>query len=161
MDVEQFALPGIGLRFEITTKAGRRIGVVSHRSGLRELVIYDQEDPDACSETIVLEEEESDALAELLGAARIVERLNDLNREVDGLVSRQIAILPGGPYDGRTLGDTQARTRTGASVVAVVRSGKVVASPRPDFQFFGGDVVVVIGTESGTAAVADLFRRPD
>ena len=45
MDVEQFALPGIGLRFEITTKAGRRIGVVSHRSGLRELVIYDPEDP--------------------------------------------------------------------------------------------------------------------
>lgn len=161
MDVEQFALPGIGLRFEITTKVGRRIGVVSHRSGLRELVIYDQEDPDSCSEALVLEEAESDALAELLGAARIVERLNDLNREVDGLVSRQIAILPGGPYDGRTLGDTHARTRTGASVVAVVRAGKVVASPRPDFQFFGGDVVVVIGTESGTAAVADLFRRPD
>jgi TrkA domain protein len=74
MDVEQFALPGIGLRFEITTKAGRRIGVVSHRSGLRELVIYDPDDLDACSEAIVLEDEESDALAELLGAARFVER---------------------------------------------------------------------------------------
>ncbi|MFC6936914.1 cation:proton antiporter regulatory subunit [Actinomadura yumaensis] len=50
------------------------------------------------------------------------------------------------PYDGRPLGDTQARTRSGASIVAVVRSGQVHASPRPDFVFAAGDTVVVVGT---------------
>ena len=160
MDVEETALPGIGLRYEFTTKAGRRVGVVSHRSGRRELVIYDRDDPDACGEALVLSEEESDALAELLGAPRIVERLNHLNREAEGLVSKQVTVGSGSRFDGRTLGDTQARTRTGASVVAVVRGLHVFASPWPDFRFAGDDVVVVIGTEAGAQAVAELFAAP-
>ena len=63
----------------------------------------------------------------------------------------------GSPYDGRSLGDTRARTRTGASIVAVVRHGQVVASPRPDFVFHPDDIVVVVGTADGTAAVARLL----
>jgi TrkA domain protein len=41
--------------------------------------------------------------------------------------------------------------------VAVVRGGNVFASPRPDFVFRAGDVVVVIGTAEGTAAVAAVL----
>jgi TrkA domain protein len=33
----------------------------------------------------------------------------------------------------------------------------VIASPRPDFVFAAGDVVVVIGTAEGTAAVSDIL----
>lgn len=157
MDVERTALPGVGLRHVFATAKGRRVGVVSHRTGRRDLVVYDRTDPDSAVETITLSAEEANALAELLGTARIVERLAELNRQVEGLVSAQISITAGSPYDGRTLGDTQARTRTGASVVAVVRGGQVHVSPRPDFDFQAGDVVVVIGTEEGTAAVAELL----
>jgi TrkA domain protein len=39
----------------------------------------------------------------------------------------------------------------------VVRDGDVIASPRPDFVFASGDIVVVVGTAEGTAAVADIF----
>ncbi len=86
-----------------------------------------------------------------------MERLAQLQRQVEGLVSEQIPILAGSPYDGRTLGDTRARTRTGASIVAVVRDGDVIASPRPDFGFRAGDVVVVVGTAEGTEAVATIL----
>ena len=41
--------------------------------------------------------------------------------------------------------------------VAVVRGAEVVASPRPDFVFRAGDVIVVIGTADGTAAVAAIL----
>ncbi|MGH3729294.1 MAG: cation:proton antiporter regulatory subunit, partial [Micromonosporaceae bacterium] len=98
-------------------------------------------------------------LAELLGTTRVVERLADLERQVDGLTSAQLPIGAGSPYDGRTMGDTRARTRTGASIVAVVRGSDVIASPRPDFIFHNGDVVVVVGTEEGTAAVADILTE--
>jgi TrkA domain protein len=81
-----------------------------------------------------------------------------LNRQVEGLVTVQIAIAAGSPFDGRTLGDTRARTRTGASIVAVVRDGDVAVSPRPDFRFAAGDVVVVVGTGEGTAAVSAIFN---
>jgi TrkA domain protein len=157
VDVERTTLPGIGLRHTFTSERGRRVAVISHRSGRRDLVIYDRTDPDTATETVSLSRDEADGMAELLATSRIEERLAELGRQVDGLTSEQIAITPGSPYDGRTLGDTHARTRTGASIVAVVRDGEVIASPRPDFRFHGGDVVVVVGTADGTAAVTEIL----
>jgi len=66
MDIEETRLPGIGLRHDFVTRTGRRLGIVSQRNGERDLVVYDPDDPDACSTSIVLSDEESDALAELL-----------------------------------------------------------------------------------------------
>ncbi|GAB3276051.1 cation:proton antiporter regulatory subunit [Actinocorallia lasiicapitis] len=157
MDVSRTSLPGIGFRHVFTTERGRQIGVVSHRTGQRDLVLYDKNDPDTCVVTAALTGEEANALAELLGTGRIVERLAELKREVEGLATEKLPIAAGSPFDGRTLGDTQARTRTGASIVAVVREGSVIVSPRPDFLFRAGDIVVVVGTHEGTAAVAHLL----
>jgi TrkA domain protein len=157
VEVEQVALPGIGLRHEFTTQSGRRIGVVSHRTGRRDLVIYDRHDRDRACEAVQLNDAEADALAELLGAPRIVQRLNALHREVEGLVSVQLPISGDSPYAGRPMSDARVRTRTGASIVAIVRAGQVVASPGPDFVFARGDVVVVVGDANSTAAVADIF----
>jgi TrkA domain protein len=159
VEVEQTALPGIGLRHEFVTQAGRRIGVVSHRTGRRDLIVYDRLDPDRACEAIKLNDEESDALAELLGAPRIVQRLNALHREVEGLVSEQLPIAPGTPYAGRPMGDARVRTRTGTSIVAVVRAGQVIASPGPEFVLEAGDVVVVVGSSEGTEAVAEIMAN--
>lgn len=35
MEVHRTPLPGIGLRHEFVTERGRRVGVISHRSGRR------------------------------------------------------------------------------------------------------------------------------
>ncbi|WP_433337717.1 cation:proton antiporter regulatory subunit [Spirillospora sp. CA-294931] len=157
MDVERTALPGIGLQHVFTTARGRRVGVISHRTGQRDLLIYSKEDPDTCVMTVALSGEEATVVAELLGTGRVVEHLAELHRQVEGLVTEQIPIAPGSPYAGRPLADTQARTRTGASIVAVVREGRVLASPRPDFLFAEDDVVVVVGTGEGAAAVAGIL----
>ncbi|MCW6003312.1 cation:proton antiporter regulatory subunit [Micromonospora sp. CPCC 205371] len=159
MEVHRTALPGIGLLFEFVTERGRRVGVVSHRTGRREVVVYSREDPDTAAVTLTLNAEEADGMAELLASARIVERLEALHRQVEGLITEQIPISAGSPYDGRSLGDTHARTRTGASIVAVVSGERVHASPRPDFVFQAGDVVVVVGTAEGTSAVARLLAE--
>ncbi|MBF8185113.1 cation:proton antiporter regulatory subunit [Nonomuraea sp. K274] len=157
MELEQTALPGIGLRHEFTTRAGQRVGVVSHRTGRRDLVIYDRDDPDRACETVKLNDEEADALAELLGAPRIVQRLNQLHQQVRGLVSVQLPISAGSPYVGRPMGDARVRTRTSASIVAVVRGAQVFASPGPEFVLNEGDVVVVVGSEGTTTDVAGIL----
>jgi TrkA domain protein len=159
MDVERTALPGIGLRHVFNTRRGRRVGVILHRTGRRDLLIYDQDDPDTCSAPVALDPEEAETLAELLESARFMERMAALQRQVEGLVSEKIPIRHGSPYDGRLLGDTRARHRTGASIVAVVREGQVIASPGPDFRFLGGDTVVVIGTAEGTTATAAILAN--
>jgi TrkA domain protein len=157
VEFERWELPGIGLQHVMTTAKGRRIGVISHRNGRRDIVLFAADDPDTTVETVVLTAEEADAVADLLAASKIVERLADLERQVEGLRTERIVIARGSPYDGRTLGDTRARTRTGASIVAVVREGEVHASPTPDFGFHARDVVVVVGTGEGTAAVAAIL----
>jgi TrkA domain protein len=155
--VEEVDLPGVGARYDFLTHKGRRVGVVAHRSGRRDLLVYDQRDPDACSETVPLTTEEADTIAELLGAPRIVEHLAALHEQVAGLLSEQLTVEPGSAYEGRTLGDTQARTRTGASIVAVLRGREVIASPGPDFRFQAGDGVVVVGTREGIEGVAQIL----
>jgi TrkA domain protein len=49
----------------------------------------------------------------------------------------------------RTRGaDTQARSRTGVSIVAVLRAQTAFPAPTPDSGFQAGDTAVVVGTPS-------------
>ncbi|WP_319461104.1 cation:proton antiporter regulatory subunit [Micromonospora sp. RTP1Z1] len=157
--VEQTALPGIGVRHDLVTESGRRLGVVSHRNGRRDLVLYDPDDPDACQADIPLTDDEAEALADILGASLMLGQLSGLREQAAGLLTEQIAITAGSKYVNKRLGDTRARTRTGASIVAVLRQGEVNVSPDPTFRFAAGDVVVVVGTRQGldgmTAILAD------
>jgi TrkA domain protein len=72
VQIDKTALPGIGLRYEFMTRERRRVAVITYRDGRRELVVYETADPDACREVLALTDEEGDALAELLGAPRIL-----------------------------------------------------------------------------------------
>lgn len=157
VQVEEVALPGIGVRHDFVAASGRRVGVVLHRSGRRDLVVYDKEDPDACSAVIVLTTEEADALAEALGSPRVVQRLATLHEQVTALITGQLWIPAGSAFDGRLLGDTQARSRTGVSIVALIRRGEAVPSPRPDFRLLGGDTLIVVGTTEGIAALDEML----
>jgi TrkA domain protein len=161
MDVKEVLLPGVGLRFEFDNRDGDRIGVVALRTGDFEVVVYPHEDPDQARQVFRLSDEEAEAMAQILGAPRIAERFADLTREVPGLNAGQVHIRPGGPFVDRPLGDTRARTRTGASIVAIVRDEEVLASPGPAELLRAGDVLVVIGTESGIAGVEQIVARGD
>lgn len=158
MDLRETALPGIGVRHEFTTEDGRRVGLVSHRSGRREVLFYDARDPDAVSHSVSLTAEESEAVATLLGAARITRDLVELPQQVEGLLVEWLRVPASSPYAGRTLGDTRARTRTGASIVARVRAGVVQPSPGPESDLLGGDTLVVVGTPQGVEAVTQLLE---
>lgn len=158
MDVRETALPGIGVRHEFTTEDGQHVGLVSHRSGRRDVLLYDQRDPDAASQTVSLNADESETLASLLGAARITRELTSLPEQVQGLVVEWLRVPESSPYADRTLGDTRARTRTGASVVALVRAGQVTPSPGPESELRAGDRLVVVGTPAGIEAVTRLLE---
>jgi TrkA domain protein len=156
MDIHETALPGVGLRHDFTTRTGRQLGVITHRTGRRDLLVYDREDPDACREVVELTDEEAEALGELLGADRVVEHLADLQR-IEGLAIDWLAVRSGSPYAGRTIADTQARSRTGVSIVAVLRDSSAIPAPTPDVRLQAGDTLVVVGTIDGISTLADLL----
>jgi TrkA domain protein len=147
----------VGLRQEFTTSAGRQLGMVSYRTGRRDLLLYDPDDPDACQEVIRLTPAEADALADLLGANRLGGRLAELQQQLEGLAISWLTIRDGSPYARGTIADTQARSRTGVSIVAVLREQAAFPAPTPDFGFQPGDTAVVIGTPDGVKALTGLL----
>jgi len=149
-------LPGVGLRSSSIFRDGARIGVIVRRSGDFEIVVYEAADPDRARPAFRLADEEADALAQILGAPRIAPQPADLTREVPGLNASKIPIRPESPFVGQHLGQTRVRTRTGASIVAIVRGDQVLPSPGPAEILRSGDVLVVIGTEDGLTAVAHI-----
>jgi TrkA domain protein len=157
VQVEQTALPGIGMRHDLITAKGRRIGVISFRSGRRDFITFDPQDEDSCRESIELNDDEAQALADILGASIILGQLAGIREQAAGLRTEQITIAAGSPFDGRTLGETEARSRTGASIVAVLREGGVIPSPDPRFGFQADDVVVVVGTPDGLEGVERIL----
>ena len=159
MDVREVLLPGVGLRYEFDNADGDRIGVIAKRTGDFEVVLYAASDPDSARPLFRLTEDEADALAQILGAPRIAERFADLTREVPGLDAGQVPVRAGSPYADRPLGDTQARTRSGASIVAIVRGDDVLPSPGPAEPLRGGDVLVVIGTADGIRMVTEILEK--
>jgi TrkA domain protein len=159
MDVKEVLLPGVGLRYEFDNRDGDRVGVIARRTGDFEIVLYERDDPDQARPVFRLTEDEAETLAQILGAPRIAERFADLTREVPGLEAGQVEIRPESPFVDLPLGDTRARTRTGASIVAIVRGDEVLASPGPSETLRRGDVLVVIGTEDGIAGVKRIVER--
>lgn len=159
MDVRETLLPGVGLCFEFDNADGDRIGVIAHRKGDFEILVYTAADPDKANRVFRLTDREAEAMAQIFGAPRMVERFADLTKEVPGLDAGQVEIGAESPYAGRELGQTRARTRTGASIVAIVRDEQVLASPGPDEVLHTHDVLVVIGTADGIAAVRHLVDQ--
>jgi TrkA domain protein len=154
VDLEETMLPGVGVRYELRTKAGELLGIVVQREGGAELAVYDRRDPDRARSVLRLDAEEVDAVADVLGAPRLAQRFADLSREVPGLESGRFPVPPGSPFAGRPLGETRARTLTGCSIVAIVRDTDVVPSPGPGDLLHPGDVLVAIGSQSGLGKLA-------
>lgn len=158
MNIEETPLPGIGVRRELQLTTGRRVGVVTHRDGRTELILSRADDPDACAASIPLTADEAAGLGQLLGSAQLIAQLSAEQENVSGISTHQILIRKGSAFAGRALGETQMRTRSGTSIVALLRDDDVIASPRPDETLHVGDLVVIVGTDAGLAEAALILQ---
>ncbi len=154
--VEETQLPGVGVRHEFATEAGERVGVVVHRDGRREILVYDRADPDVCTTLLGLSTDDTRTLAELLGASQVTETVTAV-QQLEGLSIEWIHVTDDSPAIDRTIREGEYRTRTGASVVAVIRGDTSVPAPDPEFSFLAGDVAVSVGTVEGLATLRALL----
>lgn len=156
MNIDVTPLPGIGVRKDFQTADGRRVGVVTTREGTVDLVVSKADDPDASELCLALSPREAVSLASLLGAPQLLAQLRD---ELPGLSIRQLPLADTSPLSGRTLGEGRIRARTGTSVVAVIRTGEILAAPKPDFVLAGGDTLIAVGTAEGIEAAAKILHQ--
>ena len=156
-EIQETSLPGVGQRVEFTSAEGSRVGVVHHRTGWRELFVCPPEDPDAVALSLRLSDDESHALADALGGSSVVESLSHLAYQVEGLAIDWLNVDRDTPFVDKTIGDARVRTRTGVSIVAVIRGEKAPPAPGPDFTIEADDKLVVVGTTDGIEAVRDIL----
>jgi TrkA domain protein len=158
-EIREVKLPGLGVRYEFTTQEGKRVGVVSHRSGRKELYLADRGDPDAFKRMLGLSDKDARTLAEMLGGSRVAEELAELQQQIEGLAIDWLPLRNDSPFVGRTIGDARIRTRTGVSVVAVLRGENAIPAPGPELSLEPGDYLVVVGTTRGIEEVVELLHR--
>ncbi len=159
-ELRETELPGVGIRYDYTTKRGERLGIIVHRSGRRELLVYDDDDPDRCSRTVRLDADEARSIAETMGADRVTEGLASLQQSIQGLAIDWIEVEAGAEAAGRTLREAAIHTRTGVSIVALVRGDEAVPAPGAEAVLEPGTTVIAVGTARGLAAVSQLLQRP-
>lgn len=154
--LDEMRLPGIGTRVEFVTDEGRRLGVVRHHTGRRELFVCPPGDPDTTDVATSLTEDEAHTLVDALGIVSVAEDAGEQTYQVEGLVFAWIEVSEGSPVVGRSIGEMKIRTRTGASIVAVLRPAGSVPAPEPQFVVAAADTLVVAGTAEGITAVREL-----
>lgn len=156
--LEETRLPGIGKRMEFFTDDDRRMGVVQHHTGRREVFVCQPDDPDTTDMVVTLSEDDAHSLVEALGVVSITEDTSDRSYEVEGLIFEWLDVEAGSPVADRSIGQSRIRTRTGASVVAVIRQPRAVPAPEPDFVVHAGDTLMVAGTAEGIEKVRALLE---
>lgn len=157
-EVRETKLPGVGVRHEFTTENGADVGVLVHHDGRREILVYDSDDPDRCTSIVNLSAADTRTVSELLGASRVTEAVSAVQQEIEGLAIEWIELTSSSPAAGATIGDGMYRTRTGASIVAVIRDGQSIPAPGPEFPLIDGDVIVAVGTVEGLATMRELIH---
>jgi TrkA domain protein len=155
-EILETLLPGVGVRHELTTAGGERVALLTHRTGRRELAIYDRDDPDVCRTVLHLSSDDTAAIADLLGANQVSETVQRV-QQLEGVAMDWITIAASSPAAGRTIADGAFRTQTGASIVAIIRGDSTVPAPGPETTLDEGDVIVAVGTPDGLAQLRSLL----
>ena len=87
------------------------------------------------------------------------ELLAQLRRASREIETEWFRLPEGDTVVGKTIGDLQIRSSTGASIVAVVRGEEVMPNPGPEVALRAGDLVGVLGTPDQRAAFRALAHE--
>jgi TrkA domain protein len=158
-EVRETMLPGVGVRHEFNIASGERVAVLTHRGGRREIAVSDRADPDVSHTVLHLSVDVTRTLNEVLGANQVSEAVLAVQQQVEGLTIEWLTVDAASPAAGATIAEGAYRTRTGTSIVAIVRRDTTVPAPPPDARLLAGDVVVAVGTPDGLSELRVLLQQ--
>lgn len=77
---------------------------------------------------------------------------------IDSASTETLAIEPGSPVIGKTLGELDLRGKSGATVIAIVREGETKISPGASYSLDAGDAVILLGSPEKLDRAKAIFR---
>ena len=159
VELKETRLPGVGVKWTMTSARGSRVTVIQHNDGDREVYVHRRARDEEPAVVLELHDDEARQLGARLGGAyerpKIVEELEMALGEVQ---IEWIKVPSGSWVDGRTLADAAFRKRTGVTVIAILRESESIAGAQPDDVLRDGDTIVVVGKAGQFSTVKQLLR---
>ncbi|RDZ66190.1 potassium transporter TrkA [Haloferax sp. Atlit-12N] len=159
MTIYESDLPGVGKKHEVELGDGSRLVIVTHNSGKRE--VFRRASADSDSEKLF---ELTDKLARQVGTLLEGAYFQPVQTEDietllgDNTLIEWVEVGADSDIAGKTLGESDLRQATGASVIAIERDDEVVASPGGDAMVEAGDTLVVIGPKAACRDFTALVK---
>ncbi|MFZ8833258.1 MAG: cation:proton antiporter regulatory subunit [Candidatus Caldipriscus sp.] len=151
-------LPGFGKKFSIKLKSGQELILIILSTGKRELYLMQGEE---ASCVIELTQDEAKELGFLMAGAKYeavsMGRMEAILKE---LVIEWVKVEEGSKFIDKTIAELEIRRKTGVSVVAIDRQGKLIPTPDPfKEKILPGDILVVIGTRQQLNSFLELCGK--
>jgi CPA2 family monovalent cation:H+ antiporter-2 len=84
---------------------------------------------------------------------RVLSQLRDAEQQFD---LQWVRLALESPIAHRSIGESEIRKTTGASVVGVVRDGQLMPNPNADFVLMPDDLIAIIGSEKNREVFCDV-----
>jgi TrkA domain protein len=157
--IKESDLPGIGKKYQITTRSEDKFVVIVHDDGRREMYHFDHDDPDETISMVTLDDEEARHVAAIIGGMTYKPKaLETVEVALDNMIIEWYKLEGSSPWVGKTIGDLDIRRKTGATIIAIVeKDHKQTINPGPDKQLTAETTLVVVGERKQIKALKEAL----
>jgi len=158
MKIKETDLPGIGKKYGVLLKSGKELVIIIHNTGRREIYLMEDEEPSCFIE--LTDEEARDLGFLLAGATYQPVSSEKMEMILQQVVMEWVKVEEGSNFAGKTIAQLEIRRKTGVSIIAIERGGKVIPSPDPYTEKIEvGDTLISVGTRQQIKSFLELCGR--
>ncbi len=157
MQIMETDLPGIGKKYTLSTRSGVTYSVIIHSSGKREIYRFEQGQDVPSSVTELTDEEARQVGAILSGSYFQPTAVDKTELVMKEMIIEWFTLEESSPLAGHSIHELAIRKKSGASIIAVLRSDQVIPSPSPEEELKQGDTLMVAGNREHILSFKKTF----
>lgn len=147
MNIRETDLPGIGKKFQLSTRDGDQMIIIVHDDGRRECYHFQGEDMDEAHSLITLDDDEARLVAAIIGGVTYKPTaVETMEMALDDLIIEWYRIEQDYKCVGKSIGELNVRQNSGATILAIVgKNHAKYVNPGPDIVLQAESMLVVAG----------------
>jgi len=161
MTIYETDVPGVGRKFEMDLDGGRRLVVILHHDGKRDVYLRPDEDVDS-EQLFSLSGDQARKFGSILeGAYFQPVELDAVEVPLGEAIIEWHEVDEDAELAGVSLETASVRQETGASIIAIQRGEETIPNPPPETRIQPGDTLVTLGTREDQSNLTALITTAD